>query len=160
MGRYRVAGPRRTDLARGLVESPEQVRERVDRVLELVGSLAGPSLLVSHGKVLRALTARWLGAEIPLGNLLPLDPAAISLLQREGSRPLLRLWNLTPSLVRAESLVEAMAVGSAPDPSSITKKSANVKSPMISTPKKWPTSTFRKDESFPPISFGSASASY
>ena len=96
-------------------ESPEQVRARVDRVLELVDPLEGPCLLVSHGKLLRALAARWLDSDIALGSVLPMDPAAISLLERDGARPLLRLWNLTPSLVRADSLVEATAVGAGTD---------------------------------------------
>lgn len=86
-------------------ESPEQVLARVDAVLERVARLPSPCLLVSHGKLLRALTARWLEQDITLGDVLPLDPAAISLLEREGRRPLLRLWNLTPRLVRADSLV-------------------------------------------------------
>lgn len=90
-------------------ESPEQVQRRVQSVLERVDRLEGPCLLVSHGKLLRALAARWLGAEITMGNLLPLDPAAISLLEREDGRPLLRLWNLTPQLVRADSLVDVEA---------------------------------------------------
>jgi probable phosphoglycerate mutase len=88
-------------------ESPGQVRTRVERVLEMVRPLDGPCLLISHGKLLRALTARWLDGDIALGNVLPLDPAAISLLEREAGRPLLRLWNLAPSLVRADSLLEA-----------------------------------------------------
>jgi broad specificity phosphatase PhoE len=100
-------------------ESPAQVQDRVHRVLELVSSLDGPCLLVSHGKLLRALAARWLDAELTFGDRLALDPAALSLLERDGTRALLRLWNLTPSLVRAESLVEAVAIGAAPDPSSI-----------------------------------------
>ena len=96
-------------------ETPEHVEARVDRVLDAVRPLEGPCLLVSHGKLLRALAARWLGCEIVMGSLLPMDPAAISLLEREGARPLLRLWNLAPSLVRAESLVEAVAGGPIPD---------------------------------------------
>ncbi|HZE06524.1 MAG TPA: histidine phosphatase family protein [Solirubrobacteraceae bacterium] len=99
-------------------ESPAQVQARVDQVLAMLAPLKGPCLLVSHGKLLRALAARWLGGEIALGNVLPLDPAATSLLEREGSRALLRLWNLTPSLVRAESLVEPVAVRTAPDQTS------------------------------------------
>jgi broad specificity phosphatase PhoE len=98
-------------------EAPEQVQQRVDRVLEVVRPLEGPCLLVSHGKLLRALAARWLGCDIAMGSVLPLDPAAISLLEREGERPLLRLWNLTPSLVRADSLTEAAAVGTSRDQS-------------------------------------------
>jgi broad specificity phosphatase PhoE len=91
-------------------ESPEQVGARVDRVLEAVRPLEGPCLLVSHGKMLRALAARWLGSDMAMGSVLPMDPAAISVLEREGDRPLLRLWNLTPSLVRADSLTEAVAI--------------------------------------------------
>lgn len=93
-------------------ESPEQVHSRVRTLLEHVDRLEGPCLLVSHGKLLRALAALWLGADITLGDLLPLDPAAISLLERENGRPLLRLWNLTPRLVRADSLVDVEALGS------------------------------------------------
>lgn len=96
-------------------ESPDQVQARVDQVLAMLAALEGPCLLVSHGKFLRALAARWLDTDITLGNLLPLDPAATSVLEREGARPLLRLWNLTPGLVRAESLVEPLAVRTAPD---------------------------------------------
>jgi broad specificity phosphatase PhoE len=98
-------------------ETPEQVQQRVDRVLEVVRPLEGPCLLVSHGKLLRALAARWLGCDIAMGSILPLDPAAISLLEREGDRPLLRLWNLIPSLVRADSLMEAVAAGAPRDQS-------------------------------------------
>lgn len=96
-------------------ETPEQVEARVDRVLDLVRPLDGPCLLVSHGKLLRALAARWLDSDIVMGSLLPMDPAAISLLEREGERPLLRLWNLAPSLVRADSLTETVSVSSARD---------------------------------------------
>lgn len=94
-------------------ESPADVEARVERVLEMARPLDGPCLLVSHGKVLRALAARWLEADITLGDRLPLDPAAISLLERENARPLLRLWNLTPSLVHAAAVAEAVAVGQA-----------------------------------------------
>jgi broad specificity phosphatase PhoE len=99
-------------------ESPAQVTERVDHVLELVARLEGDCLLVSHGKLLRALAARWLKHDIALGNDLALDPAAISRLQREEERPLLGLWNLSPSLVRAESLMETLAPGAPPAASS------------------------------------------
>jgi broad specificity phosphatase PhoE len=96
-------------------ENPEQVQARVERLLDMVRPLEGPCLLVSHGKLLRALAARWLDGDLTMGSVLPLDPAAISLLEREGDRPLLRLWNLTPGLVRADSLMEAVAAGRAPD---------------------------------------------
>lgn len=84
-------------------ESVTAVIERADRVLSLVGELAGTCLLIGHGKMLRALAARFLAQEITLGSALALgaglalDPGAISLLEREADGPLLRLWNYTGS---------------------------------------------------------------
>lgn len=74
-------------------ESPQQVTERVDRLLDELSGYEGTCLLVAHGKLLRALGARWLGQGVALASALPMDPAAVSLLEREGAQPLLRLWN-------------------------------------------------------------------
>jgi probable phosphoglycerate mutase len=76
-------------------ESPDQVSTRVDRLIAKVQDLSGTTLLVGHGKLLRAFAARWIGYEISLGRTLPMDPAAISTLEREPNGPLLRLWNFT-----------------------------------------------------------------
>jgi probable phosphoglycerate mutase len=74
-------------------ESVRQITARVDTVLSEIGALDGRILIVGHGKFLRALAARWVGAEIALGAALPLDPAAICVLEREDGQPLLRAWN-------------------------------------------------------------------
>jgi len=79
-------------------ESPADVISRAERVIDIVGDGRGSCLLVSHGKFLRALAALWIGAGIELGAGLPYDPAAISLLERERGRPLLRLWNYADEL--------------------------------------------------------------
>ena len=76
-------------------ETPGQVAARVDRMLAIVGELDGECLLVAHGKLLRALAARWLGCSVALGSVLPMDPVAICLLERESAGPQLRLWNYT-----------------------------------------------------------------
>ncbi|MHB1834956.1 MAG: histidine phosphatase family protein [Solirubrobacteraceae bacterium] len=76
-------------------ETPTEVTERVERVIAAVSAIDGTALLVAHGKLLRALAARWIGFDIALGAMLPLDPAAISVLEREAAGPLLRLWNFT-----------------------------------------------------------------
>jgi len=81
-------------------ESPEHVRARADRVLAHVGQLEGVVLLVGHGKMLRALAARWLGYDVSLGSGLAMDPAAICVLEREQTAgPLLRLWNYTSTVL-------------------------------------------------------------
>jgi broad specificity phosphatase PhoE len=76
-------------------ESPREVSARVDRFLELAKAADGACLVVGHGKLLRALAARWVGSAVALGSVLPMDPAAISLLEHETGGPLLRLWNFT-----------------------------------------------------------------
>lgn len=76
-------------------ETPEQVGDRVDRLLADIIPMAGSCLLVAHGKLLRALAARWVELGVAHGSILPMDPAAISILEREAGGPVLRLWNFT-----------------------------------------------------------------
>jgi probable phosphoglycerate mutase len=45
-------------------ESPEQVGERVDRVIARSRSVDGDSALFAHGHVLRVLVARWIGLPV------------------------------------------------------------------------------------------------
>jgi broad specificity phosphatase PhoE len=45
-------------------ESPQQVAERADRVVDLVRSVSGNVLIFSSGHFLRMLAARWIGIEI------------------------------------------------------------------------------------------------
>jgi broad specificity phosphatase PhoE len=82
-------------------ESPGQVQDRVDAALARIAKLGGVCLVVGHGKLLRALAARWLGRGIELGSTLAMDPAAISLLQRAPAGPLLRLWNYSSLVLPA-----------------------------------------------------------
>ena len=79
-------------------ESPEQVARRIETVLSGLTGVAGQCLLVGHGKVLRCLGALWLGQEIAFAAGLPMDPAAISVLEREDDQPLLRAWNVRDRL--------------------------------------------------------------
>lgn len=74
-------------------ESPAQVAARIQRILGGLEAVSGPCLAVGHGKLLRALAAVWMGQGIELGASLPMDPAALSVLEREDDVPLLRLWN-------------------------------------------------------------------
>ncbi len=79
-------------------ESPAQVAARVDRILLRLRSTSGPCLLVGHGKLLRALAAVWIGQGIEFGTSLPMDPAAVSVLEREDDVPMVRLWNFRGGL--------------------------------------------------------------
>jgi broad specificity phosphatase PhoE len=74
-------------------ESPEQVSERADRVLERVRKADGDVALFSHGHMLRAIGARWLGLPVATGQHLLLSTASVSVLGYERETPVLRLWN-------------------------------------------------------------------
>jgi probable phosphoglycerate mutase len=74
-------------------ESPEQVSERADRVLERARKAAGDVALFSHGHMLRAVGARWLGLPVSAGQHLMLSTASVSVLGYERETPVIRLWN-------------------------------------------------------------------
>ena len=76
-------------------ESPEQVRARVDRLLDRVRPqlASGDVALVAHGHLLRVVGARWVGWPVANGAGLALDPASLCELGFEHDRPVLRLWN-------------------------------------------------------------------
>lgn len=76
-------------------ESPTQVAERADRVIERVRELAGTALLFSSGHLLRVLASRWLALEPGAGRYLVLAPASLSALGYEHSlsQPVIRLWD-------------------------------------------------------------------
>jgi probable phosphoglycerate mutase len=76
-------------------ERPDDVAARADRLIERCRTLPGPCILVGHGKMLRALAARFIEQPVALGAHLPMDPAAVSILQDERAGSLLRLWNYT-----------------------------------------------------------------
>ena len=81
-------------------ESPSQVRERVEGLLERIRRMEGPVALFSHGHLLRALAVCWVGVPLVHGRNFSLAAGAISQLGYEHQRleePAIRLWNLTPA---------------------------------------------------------------
>ncbi len=81
-------------------ESPQQVAERADRVVDLVRSLAGNVLLFSSGHFLRMLATRWTGMDTMGAKSLMLSTASLSVLGYENrlAQPAIRLWNNTDHL--------------------------------------------------------------
>jgi probable phosphoglycerate mutase len=77
-------------------ESPAQIGERADRVVQRVRSITGDVLLFTSGHFIRVLTARWLALGPGTGGrYFLLNPASLSALSYEHnvSRPVIRLWN-------------------------------------------------------------------
>lgn len=97
-------------------ETPEQVGERADRVLEMAREALGSSdddvVLVSHGHFLRVLTARYLELAPAAGALFKLETATVSRLGTEHDRPVITAWNMSipESVLRAEIKARATAL--------------------------------------------------
>jgi broad specificity phosphatase PhoE len=74
-------------------ESPLDVTERVDRVIARCRAVGGRTALFAHGHVLRTLAGRWIEESVAIGEHLPLDTAAISILSVDRGSPTLARWN-------------------------------------------------------------------
>src|ERR1700751_3059562 len=61
-------------------ESPAQITERVDALISELRRLTGSVVLFSHGHLLCALAARWIGLTFTDGARFPLDAAALRML--------------------------------------------------------------------------------
>jgi len=77
-------------------ESVADVGARADAVLGRVRPLLGNGdvALVSHGHMLRVLTARWLGEAPQAGRHYRLDTGTISVLGTEHHEPVIASWNV------------------------------------------------------------------
>ncbi len=74
-------------------ETPVQVSDRVDRVIDRCRAKGGRCLLVAHGHVLRTLAARWIDQPVAVGAHLPLDTAKVCVLGFDRGTPTLDRWN-------------------------------------------------------------------
>jgi probable phosphoglycerate mutase len=77
-------------------ESPQQVEERADRVVQRIRAVLGNVLLFSSGHFIRVLAARWLElGPGSAGKYFLLSTASLSALSYEHnlSHPVIRLWN-------------------------------------------------------------------
>ncbi len=74
-------------------ESPEQVSERLDRVVWRAQATGGKVLAFAHGHSLRALAMRWVGLPVAEGRRLVLDTATVSVLGMDRGTPVIRRWN-------------------------------------------------------------------
>jgi probable phosphoglycerate mutase len=74
-------------------EAPEQVGDRVDRVIARARAVEGDVALFSHGHLLRALVARWLGLPVGAGQHFLLDTGTLNVLGYYRGIPAVRIWN-------------------------------------------------------------------
>jgi broad specificity phosphatase PhoE len=74
-------------------ESPEQVGERVDRVIARSRSADCDSALFAHGHVLRVLAARWIGLPACGGQHFMLNTGTVCVLSYYRGVPAIKVWN-------------------------------------------------------------------
>jgi probable phosphoglycerate mutase len=79
-------------------ETIGEVARRADAVLHRTRPLLadGDVALVSHGHLLRILTARWLGLEPAGGRYFKLGTGTLSALGAEHGEPVIAAWNMPP----------------------------------------------------------------
>jgi broad specificity phosphatase PhoE len=74
-------------------EKPEQIGQRVDRVLDRMRGAQGDVLAFAHGHVLRVLTARWLEMAPAAGARFALAAGSVSELGHERATAVISRWN-------------------------------------------------------------------
>jgi probable phosphoglycerate mutase len=74
-------------------ESPEQVADRVDRLIGRVRAAGGSAALFGHGHLFRVFAARWIGLPPAHGRHFLLDTSTLSVLSYYRGTPALRCWN-------------------------------------------------------------------
>jgi probable phosphoglycerate mutase len=77
-------------------ESPAQVVERVDRLVDRLKGMTGNVLCFAHGHILRCIASRWIDQSLTLGTCMLLGTATISILSFNHHRleePAIKVWN-------------------------------------------------------------------
>jgi probable phosphoglycerate mutase len=80
-------------------ETPQQVSDRADRLLQSLRSLKGNVALFSHGHFTRALAVRWIGLPIGVAGRFALSTASVGVLGYDPAHPevaVISLWNEVP----------------------------------------------------------------
>jgi len=82
-------------------ESPQQVAERADRVVDRIRAVSGNVLIFSSGHFLRMLAGSWIGIDPYDARSLMLSTGSLSVLGYEHSldQPSIQLWNDTNHLL-------------------------------------------------------------
>ena len=74
-------------------ESTADVGRRADLAISRALDESGDVAIFAHGHLLRVLTARWLGLDVPSGRHFALATATVSTLGYERDTPVILLWN-------------------------------------------------------------------
>jgi len=81
-------------------ETPQQVSDRADRLLQGLRASTGNVALFTHGHFARALAVRWIGLSIAVGGRFALSTASLGILGYDPAHPdvpVIALWNEVPA---------------------------------------------------------------
>ena len=87
-------------------ETPGDVSQRADRLIESLAMIEGDIALFGHGQFSVVLAARWIGLAVHQAQHLTLGPATLSILGHRAGYEQTRsitLWNADPSLLQAKA---------------------------------------------------------
>jgi probable phosphoglycerate mutase len=79
-------------------ESPNQISNRVDRLIGSMRELSGDVAIFTHSHLARVLVARWIGVAVEFAQYFLLDTASLSILcyqHNQQDQPAILLWNLS-----------------------------------------------------------------
>jgi len=79
-------------------ESPEDVRERVDRVIARIRAAQGDVCAFAHGHLLRVLGVRWIDLPVTAGRNVAAATASVGMLSFHHGMPVIQRWNWRPEL--------------------------------------------------------------
>jgi probable phosphoglycerate mutase len=79
-------------------EGPEEIRRRVDRVIDRIRTAPGDVAAFGHGHILRVLGVRWIGLPVAAGRHVALATASIGVLGFNHGMPVIERWNWLPEL--------------------------------------------------------------
>lgn len=77
-------------------ESPAQIIERIDKLVDRLKAMSGNVLCFAHGHILRCVATRWIDQSLTLGTCMLLGTASISILSFNHHRleePAIKTWN-------------------------------------------------------------------
>jgi probable phosphoglycerate mutase len=79
-------------------ERPEDVRERVDRVIARIRAAQGDVCAFTHGHLLRVLGVRWIDLPVTAGRNVAATTASVGVLTFHYGMPVIQRWNWRPEL--------------------------------------------------------------
>ncbi len=74
-------------------ESPQEISDRVDRMIKKVQAVDGNVAVFAHGHVSRVFATRWIGLPVQQGHMFVLGTATLNVLGAYDDNPAIVYWN-------------------------------------------------------------------